>query len=200
MDLDTIQATTAIFDRTLSAVAIRPKQLQVCALTALFFTVKVLESHPFRAKELEKYFSAVATPLDVTRAERNMLRILDWDVNVFTPVAYVRWLLALVPDERLARDLGVSAEILSAWAMLGACVRRPPRLLSPRPLRHLLPFPPPLLQSTTCFATPQARSGSRALSLPALCVALMPRPSRSCCGQAASLPRWEWVALLRRVG
>ncbi len=120
LDLDTIQTATTIFDRTLSAVPIRSSQLQTCALAALFFTVKILESQPFHAVEIEKYFSKVGTVRDILNAERNMLRILDWDINVFTTVSYVRWLLTFVPDEHLARELQTSAEILSSWTMLGA--------------------------------------------------------------------------------
>lgn len=57
------------------------------------------------------------------RAELNMLHLLKWDANAFTPVAYVRHLLQLVPHEGLGRDLQALAEVLSAWAMLGARAR-----------------------------------------------------------------------------
>lgn len=153
LDLNTFQTAVSFFDRILSLVHISSKQLQICGLAALFFATKVLETAPFRAEEIEKYFSQVATPkgaaaagsctgldtqyrasphphsaharprppaADVMRAELNMLHIMGWDANAFTPAAYVRGLLQLVPHESLSRDLQAVAEVLVARASLGA--------------------------------------------------------------------------------
>lgn len=62
LDLNTLQTAVSFFDRILSLVYISSKQLQVCGLAALYFATKVLETAPFRAEEIEKYFSQVATP------------------------------------------------------------------------------------------------------------------------------------------
>lgn len=49
-----------------------------------------------------------------------MLHIMGWDANAFTPAAYVRGLLQLVPHEALSRDLQAISEVLVARATLGA--------------------------------------------------------------------------------
>ena len=61
LDLNTLQTAVSFYDRILSLVPITTKQLQICGLAALFFATKVLEMAPFRAEEIDKYFSQVAS-------------------------------------------------------------------------------------------------------------------------------------------
>ena len=62
LDLNTLQTAVSFYDRILSMVQISSKQLQICGLAALYFATKVLETAPFRAEEVEKYFAQVAAP------------------------------------------------------------------------------------------------------------------------------------------
>jgi hypothetical protein len=116
---ETLAVAVHYYDRLMSAALVPVAQLQTAALTCMYIASKVLERRCIRMSHIRRYFGEVCTGEDLRRVELNILYYLNWDVNSFTALDFMRTVLQLVPDSAVQDMIQQYAEGYHRLTLLG---------------------------------------------------------------------------------